>query len=57
MTISVQTEQKDPQTKAFVTMTKSFLNIAPRNVLAGLDDAQNAIITRLQPTPPSLPLS
>ena len=57
MTISVRTEQRDPQTNAFVTMTKSFLNIAPRNVLAGLDDAQNAIISRLQPTPPNLPLS
>jgi prepilin-type N-terminal cleavage/methylation domain-containing protein len=57
MTISVRTDQRDPQTNAFVTMTKSFLNIAPRNVLAGVDDAQNAIISRLQPTPPNLPLS
>jgi prepilin-type N-terminal cleavage/methylation domain-containing protein len=56
ITISVRTAQRDPQTGAFVTMTKSFLNIAPRNVLAGLDDAQNAIIGRLQPTPPNLPL-
>lgn len=56
ITISVRTAQRDPQTGAYVTMTKSFLNIAPRNVLAGLDDAQNAIIGRLQPTPPNLPL-
>jgi prepilin-type N-terminal cleavage/methylation domain-containing protein len=57
VTLSVRTEQRDPQTNAYVTMTKSFLNLAPRNVLVGLDAAQNAIISRLQPTPPSLPLS
>jgi prepilin-type N-terminal cleavage/methylation domain-containing protein len=56
LTISVQTAQRDPQTGAFVTMTKSFLNIAPRNVLAGVDDAQNSIISRLQSTPTNLPL-
>jgi prepilin-type N-terminal cleavage/methylation domain-containing protein len=56
ITISVRTAQRDPQTGAYVTMTKSFLNISPRNVLAGLDDAQNAIIGRLQPIPPNLPL-
>jgi hypothetical protein len=57
VTLSVRTEQRDPQTNAYVTMTKSFLNLAPRNVLVGLDSAQNAIISRLQPTPPNLPLS
>ncbi len=56
ITLSVRTAQKDPQTNNYVTMTKSFLNISPRNVLTGLDDAQNAIITRLQTTPLNLPL-
>ena len=56
ITVSVRTAQKDPQRNAYITMTKSFLHLSPRNVLAGLDDAQNAIISRLQPTPPGLPL-
>ena len=56
VTLTVQTAQKDPQTNQYVTLTKSFLNIAPRNVLAGVDDAQSSIISRLQPTPANLPL-
>jgi hypothetical protein len=37
-------------------MTKSFLHLTPRNVLSGVTSAQNAIISRLQPTPQNLPL-
>ena len=57
VTMSVQTQYQDPQTKSFVTMTKSFLNIAPRNVLAALAAAQASLTDRLQPTPTNLPLT
>ena len=51
ITISVQTSTSDPQTGAFVTVTESLLNISPRNVLAGLENARTNLLTRLQPTP------
>ncbi len=57
ITLTVRTAQRDPQTNQYATMTKTFLNIAPRNVLAGLENANGGIIGRLQPTPPNLPLS
>jgi prepilin-type N-terminal cleavage/methylation domain-containing protein len=40
-TLSVQATRPDPQTLQYSTMTKSFLNLAPRNVLAGLEWATN----------------
>jgi len=40
-TLSVQATRPDPQTLQYSTMTKSFLNLAPRNVLAGLEWANN----------------
>ncbi len=56
--LSLQTSKRDPQTGAFITMTKSFSNLSSRNVLAGLTMAQAspAITNRLQPTPPNVPL-
>jgi prepilin-type N-terminal cleavage/methylation domain-containing protein len=59
VSLTVQTSQRDPQTGSFVTMTKSFSNLSSRNVLAGLALAQAspAVTNRLQPTPPSVPLS
>ena len=55
VTLSVQTTKPDPQTHMFLTMTKSFLNLAPRNVLIGLElaNATPADMNRLQPTPPN----
>jgi prepilin-type N-terminal cleavage/methylation domain-containing protein len=50
-TLSVQATKPDPQTGVFPQMTKSFLNLAPRNVSAGLELANAGITTRLQPTP------
>jgi len=50
-TLSVQATKPDPQTGAYPQMTKSFLNLAPRNVSAGLELANVGITTRLQPTP------
>lgn len=56
VSLSVQTTKPDPQTRQFLTMTKSFLNLAPRNVLIGLELANGspAITNRLQPTPPNV---
>ena len=58
VSLTVQTSKRDPQTGAFVTMTKSFSNLSSRNVLAGLTMAQAspAITNRLQSTPPGVPL-
>lgn len=57
ITLSIRTAFPDPQTNQYVTMTKSFLNLAPRNVIAGLTLAQENLQTNLQPTPPGLPLN
>jgi prepilin-type N-terminal cleavage/methylation domain-containing protein len=56
ITLSVRTSKVDPQTRQYVTMTKSFLNLAPRNVLAGKELALSGSQTRLQPTPSNIPL-
>jgi len=56
ITLSVRTSKVDPQTRQYVTMTKSFLNLAPRNVLMGLELALSGSKTRLQPTPPRVPI-
>ena len=58
VSLTVQTSKRDPQTGAFVTMTKSFSNLASRNVLAGISLAQASppITNLLQATPPGLPL-
>ncbi len=54
-TLSVQATRPDPQTLQYSTMTKSFLNLAPRNVLAGLEvaTASSPITNRLQPALPA----
>ena len=58
VSLTVQTSKRDEQTGAFITMTKSFSNLTSRNVLAGLTLAQAnpPVATRLQSTPPGLPL-
>jgi hypothetical protein len=50
-TVTVQSRAADPQTRQFMTMTKSFLNLSPRNVLAAMELANAGVITRLQATP------
>jgi prepilin-type N-terminal cleavage/methylation domain-containing protein len=56
LTISVQSLKPDPKTGAYMQMTKSFLNLSPRNILTGYELAQAgvnnaALNNRLQPTP------
>jgi prepilin-type N-terminal cleavage/methylation domain-containing protein len=55
-TLSVQATRVDPQTGVYPTMTKSFLNLAPRNVLAGyeLASASPQVANRIQATPPNV---
>jgi prepilin-type N-terminal cleavage/methylation domain-containing protein len=58
VTLTVQTTAKGPQTGAYLTMTKTFLNLSPRNILIGLELANQGGLTQfLQPTPPNLPLT
>lgn len=57
ITLSVRTSVPDPQTGTNLTFTKSLRNLAPRNLLIGLELANVPQTTRLQPTPPNLPLS
>jgi hypothetical protein len=57
ITLSVQTSVPDPQTGTYLTLTKSLRNLAPRNLLIGLELAHVPHTARLQPTPPNLPLS
>ena len=56
ITLSVRTTTVDPQTRQFVNMTKSFLNLSPRNVLSGLSLARLGYTSRLQNAPPNVPL-
>jgi Tfp pilus assembly protein PilW len=56
VTITVRTLQIDPQTHAYLTMTTSFRNLSPRNVVSGLELANLPFPVRLQPTPSNLPL-
>jgi prepilin-type N-terminal cleavage/methylation domain-containing protein len=53
-TVSVQATVADPQTGQFATMTKSFLNLSPRNVAAALEQSQANNATRLQASPPNV---
>ena len=51
LTLSVRTLYRDPQSRQYLTMTKSFLNLAPRNILTALKLANASVTNRLQPTP------
>jgi hypothetical protein len=54
LTISVQSLARDPQTQAYLTMTKSFLDLSPRNILAGFEIGNAGLTTRLQAQPPNV---
>lgn len=56
LTLTLQSSAPDLQTGVRSTITKTFLNLSPRNVLGGLELANNNVIARLQPTPPNVPL-
>jgi Tfp pilus assembly protein PilW len=56
LTISVRSLTTDPQTQQYLTMTKSFLDLSPRNVLAGFELGNAGITNRLQAQPPNASL-
>lgn len=56
LSLTVQSPNKDPQTGQYQTLSKSFMNISPRNVLAGLDMATTGQTNKLNLNPPNVPL-
>ena len=56
LTISVRSLTPDPQTQAYLTMTKSFLDLSPRNILAAFELGNAGLKTRLQAQPPNVSL-
>jgi prepilin-type N-terminal cleavage/methylation domain-containing protein len=54
LTISVRSLTPDPQTQAYLTMTKSFLDLSPRNVLAGFELGNLGLANRIQAQPPNV---
>jgi len=54
VTLTVQTQNKDPQTGQFQPETKALLNVAPRNVVEVYDTASLVDPTRAQVIPPSV---
>ena len=54
VTLTVQTQNKDPQTGVFQPETKALLNISPRNVFEVYDTASLVDSTRAQPMPASV---
>ena len=54
LTISVRSLTPDPQTQAYLTMTKSFLDLSPRNILAGFELGNAGLTNRLQAQPPNV---
>ena len=51
VTLTVQTATRDALTENFLPMTKSALEIVPRNIQMGLDMANAGWVERLQPKP------
>jgi prepilin-type N-terminal cleavage/methylation domain-containing protein len=54
ITLTVQTQMKDPITKDFQLETKALLNVSPRNVFNVWQLASAGIADRVQPIPPSV---
>src|SRR5713226_7719329 len=54
VTLTVQTENADPQTNQFQTETKALLNVSPRNVFEGWELASGGVANRIQPMPASV---
>src|SRR6266849_2293331 len=55
VTLTVQTQNADPQTNQFQTETKALLNVSPRNVFEGWQLASGSVANRVQPMPAGPP--
>ena len=51
VTLTVQTQNLDPQTHQFQQETKALLNVSPRNVFEGWQLASGGVLNRIQPMP------
>ncbi len=51
VTLTVQTQIKDPKTNQFQQETKALLNVSPRNVFEGWQLASAGVANRIQPVP------
>jgi len=54
ITLTVQTQNRDPVTNLFQLETKALLNVSPRNVFNVWQLASAGVVNRVQPTPPSV---
>jgi hypothetical protein len=54
ITLTVQTQQIDSFTKTYQRETKALLNVSPRNIFNVWQLASAGVLTRAQPTPPSI---
>jgi type II secretory pathway pseudopilin PulG len=51
VTLTIQTQNKDPRTKQYQTETKALLNVSPRNVFEGWQLASAGVTNRIQAMP------
>lgn len=54
ITLTVQTQEKDPQTNQYQKETKALLNVSPRNVFDIWELASGGVNNRIQPIPASV---
>lgn len=54
VTLTVQTQFRDPQTGQFQQETKALLNVSPRNIFNAWEAYNLNFLDRVQPTPPSI---
>ena len=54
VTLTVQTQQPDPQTHVVQQETKALLNVSPRNIYDGYQLAAAGVANRVQPMPPTV---
>lgn len=54
VTLTVQTQNPDPQSRQYQTETKALLNVSPRNVFEAWQLASGGVTNRIQPIPPSV---
>jgi len=54
ITLTVQTQNRDPVTKQFQNETKALLNVSPRNVFNAWQLAALKVYERVQPIPASV---
>ena len=54
LTMTIQTQDKDPKTQQFQTETKALLNVSPRNVYEAWQLSSAGILGRIQPMPYSV---